>query len=481
MARPEFAEIPAYEVERYRDLLGEDYAEVAAAAERARGVFAGRTVWNVNSTAHGRRGRRDAPRPSPLRARGRGRLRWVVLRERARVLRVDQAPAQQPARRLGRRRRRWASASASSTRAPSRTAAASSPRSLKEGDIVFLHDPQTAGLVPAAKETGASGRLALPHRRRRAGRARPVGPGTSSRPYVDRRRRLRLLPARATSGTGSTASGSGDAAVDRPLLAEEPGARRGDGRRRSSASIGLGDGRLAAAPSFTRADGTPGRRRAPRRGRPGRAASRPGARRRPGLALGPPQGPSPACSRCFERHLGDADAPPRPRRARRPRRSPTTPRARRSGGRSRDAWRDLAADGPPPRPPRQPADGRHRRERGDGQRAPAARRRRRPEEPRRGLRPDGRRGDVEAAAGDRQPGRRDPGPDRRRRERHADRRPPRPRGAGQGDPVPRRRPRARRRDRRRRAESASARRYLSPIRLAEYVDLLSSIEPGGAR
>ena len=37
-----------------------------------------------------------------------------------------------------------------------------------------------------------------------------------------------------------------------------------------------------------------------------------------------------------------------------------------------------------------------------------------PEEPRRGLRADRHRGDVEGAAGHRQPGRRDPGPDRRR-------------------------------------------------------------------
>ena len=105
MARPEFAEIPAYEVERYRDLLGEDYAEVAAAAERARGVFAGRTVWNVNSTLHGG-GVAEMLRALLPYVRGAGvDSQWVVLQGAARVLRVDQAPAQQPARRLGRRRR----------------------------------------------------------------------------------------------------------------------------------------------------------------------------------------------------------------------------------------------------------------------------------------------------------------------------------------------------------------------------------------
>src|SRR6478735_6726365 len=83
MARPEFAEIPAYEVERYRDFLGEEYPGVAAAAERARGVFAGRTVWNVNSTLHGG-GVAEMLRALLPYVRGAGvDSRWVVLREQA--------------------------------------------------------------------------------------------------------------------------------------------------------------------------------------------------------------------------------------------------------------------------------------------------------------------------------------------------------------------------------------------------------------
>ncbi len=69
---------------------------------------------------------------------------------------------------------------------------------------------------------------------------------------------------------------------------------------------------------------------------------------------------------------------------------------------------------PRPRAPRLPADGRRAGERGDGQRDPAPLRHRRAEEPRRGLRADDRRGDVEGAAGRRQRPRWDPGSDHQR-------------------------------------------------------------------
>ncbi len=82
-----------------------------------------------------------------------------------------------------------------------------------------------------------------------------------------------------------------------------------------------------------------------------------------------------------------------------------------------EAWHELPRARTPPRAPRAAADGRRRRERGDRQRAAAPRRRRGAEEPRRGLRADGRRGDVEGPAGRRLARRRDPGPDRGRHHR----------------------------------------------------------------
>ena len=78
-------------------------------------------------------------------------------------------------------------------------------------------------------------------------------------------------------------------------------------------------------------------------------------------------------------------------------------------------------------------DGRPRRGGRDRQRAPAPRRRRRPEEPGRRLRPHGRGGDVEGAPGRRQRRRRHRRPDRRRRARVLlHRRPARPRGVRRG-------------------------------------------------
>ena len=81
------------------------------------------------------------------------------------------------------------------------------------------------------------------------------------------------------------------------------------------------------------------------------------------------------------------------------------------------------------------ADGRRRRERGDRERAPAARGGHRPEEPCRGLRPHRRRGDVEATARRRQRGRRHRRPDRRRRRRPARGRSSRPAGVRRGRRV----------------------------------------------
>src|SRR6187402_238448 len=53
MARPEFAQITPFRIDRFRELLGPDYARVETAAERARELFAGRAVWHVSSTLSG--------------------------------------------------------------------------------------------------------------------------------------------------------------------------------------------------------------------------------------------------------------------------------------------------------------------------------------------------------------------------------------------------------------------------------------------
>src|SRR5690349_3913909 len=82
MARPEFAQIPPRQLEQFRDLLGDDYAGIEAAAARAREIFEGRAIWHVSSTMHGG-GVAELLHAFLPYVRGVGvDTRWVVLRER---------------------------------------------------------------------------------------------------------------------------------------------------------------------------------------------------------------------------------------------------------------------------------------------------------------------------------------------------------------------------------------------------------------
>ncbi len=65
--------------ERFRELLGDRYREVADGIRRARDVFAGRAIWHVNSTARGG-GVVELLRSLLAYARGAGvDARWVVI------------------------------------------------------------------------------------------------------------------------------------------------------------------------------------------------------------------------------------------------------------------------------------------------------------------------------------------------------------------------------------------------------------------
>lgn len=154
MARPKFVQIRPRRLDRFEPLLGEDYRRVEAMAARARARFEGRAIWHVSSTLRGG-GVAEMLRSMLSYARGEGLdTRWVVLREQAEFFALtkrlhnnlhgdpgDGGP-------LGARER----AIYEGTLA--RSASHLSPL-LQAGDIVFLHDPQTAGLAPAAKAAGA--------------------------------------------------------------------------------------------------------------------------------------------------------------------------------------------------------------------------------------------------------------------------------------------------------------------------------------
>jgi trehalose synthase len=155
MARPEFVQIPPLRLDRFEPLLGAGYARIEEEAERARGLLAGRAIWHVSSTLRGG-GVAEMLRSLLPYARGAGiDTRWVVLRERAEFFELTKrlhnnlhgdngggGPLGPEQRELYTR------------------TLASSARHLvpliQPGDIVFLHDPQTAGLAPAVRAAGAT-------------------------------------------------------------------------------------------------------------------------------------------------------------------------------------------------------------------------------------------------------------------------------------------------------------------------------------
>jgi trehalose synthase len=154
MALPKFVQIPPKPLERFRPLLGaEGYAQIEAAAERARRELTGRAIWHVSSTMRGGGVAEILHSLLPY-VRGAGiDTRWVVLREAedffAITKRLHNHLHGDPGDggELGDEQRRIYERTLAS-------GAGYLVRLLQEGDVIYLHDPQTAGLVPAMKERG---------------------------------------------------------------------------------------------------------------------------------------------------------------------------------------------------------------------------------------------------------------------------------------------------------------------------------------
>jgi trehalose synthase len=154
MARPELVPIPPHPIERFREVLGDEFPAFEAAAEAARQRFAGRAIWHVNSTARGGGVAEILHGLLPY-VRGAGvDTRWAVLREEPAFFAVtkrlhnvlhgdpgDGGPLGDDERVL--------------YETALRASAAQLGRLIQRGDVVYLHDPQTAGLVPAMRELGA--------------------------------------------------------------------------------------------------------------------------------------------------------------------------------------------------------------------------------------------------------------------------------------------------------------------------------------
>lgn len=146
-------EIEAAPLDRFQPLLSERFAEIERAAAHARETFAGRRIWHVNSTAQGG-GVAEMLRALLPYARDAGvDVRWLVLPETDGFFAVTKRIHNRLHGAEG-----DGGALDDEARATYERALAWSAERLRETvdprDVIYLHDPQTAGLVPALKEAG---------------------------------------------------------------------------------------------------------------------------------------------------------------------------------------------------------------------------------------------------------------------------------------------------------------------------------------
>lgn len=153
MADPKFVQIGTHPLERFRPLLGEDFAEIEKVAAWAQTAFAGRAIWHLSSTSRGG-GVAELLQTLLPYARDAGvDVRWVVLREGPEFFAVtkrlhnhlhgapgDGGALDDDARRV--------------YEEVSRANVEALESLIQRGDIIYLHDPQTAGMVAPLCERG---------------------------------------------------------------------------------------------------------------------------------------------------------------------------------------------------------------------------------------------------------------------------------------------------------------------------------------
>jgi trehalose synthase len=142
-------------LERFRPLLGERFAEIETAAAKARETFAGRRIWHVNSTAQGGGVAEMLRALLPYAGDAGVDVRWLVLPETDGFFAVTKRIHNRLHGAEG-----DGGALDDEARAAYERALARSAERLRETvdseDVIYLHDPQTAGLVPAMREAGAA-------------------------------------------------------------------------------------------------------------------------------------------------------------------------------------------------------------------------------------------------------------------------------------------------------------------------------------
>jgi trehalose synthase len=135
-------------------VLDDEWSAFESAMRRGREVLQGRTVWNVNSTAAGG-GVAEMLRSLMAYARGAGfDARWVVVPGTPAFFQVTKRLHNlmhgEPGDGAG-----LDEAARAAYRGVNGRNAESLAASVRPGDVVVLHDPQTAGMVHALKRRGA--------------------------------------------------------------------------------------------------------------------------------------------------------------------------------------------------------------------------------------------------------------------------------------------------------------------------------------
>ncbi len=142
--------IPAMSPERFRAVLGDRYAEVDQAIATARELLSGRVIWHINSTARGG-GVAEMLHSLLAYARGAGAdVRWMTISGNPDFFKVTkrihnhlhESPGDGGP--LGPEERKIYETALIE-------AADELAQLVKPGDIVYIHDPQPAGLVPHVK------------------------------------------------------------------------------------------------------------------------------------------------------------------------------------------------------------------------------------------------------------------------------------------------------------------------------------------
>jgi trehalose synthase len=153
MAEPTFVQLDPQPLERYREVMDGDFDQIREIADFAAKHFEGRTVWHVNSTYLGG-GVAEMLRSYLPYANDAGvDTRWVVLSERPEFFTITKRIHNKIHGHPG-----DGGSLGPIERAAYEEILTDSAHHLtdliKPNDVVFLHDPQTAGLIPAVKAAG---------------------------------------------------------------------------------------------------------------------------------------------------------------------------------------------------------------------------------------------------------------------------------------------------------------------------------------